>query len=194
MDPKLYPQVLTGAFGLIGVIIGGLLQAAIAWLRERKHRDEDLIYLAITVASALNAFASGCADVAIDVGFRNLDGEQDSSVKSPMLDLSPLAVNWKSLPLSLLDRVFALPTAYRQAGELIAFEGDQDPDAGFLQRRLQYGRLGIEAYELAIALRSYSGLPPRIPSAYDMMPQLRKRVAELEDIEKRYYSNPFISK
>ncbi|MDX6083939.1 hypothetical protein SIL81_08590 [Xanthomonas campestris pv. incanae] len=192
MDPKLYPQLLTGAFGLIGVIIGGLFQAIVAWRRESKQKEEDLVYLAITVASELNAFASRCADVAADVGYPDSRGFQQSTVSAPALDMRALDVNWKSLPFDLLDRVFALPTAYRQAKELIAFEAGQDPDSGFLQLRLQYGKLGIQASTLAAALRNHVGRPAPAPGAHDLSPQLRESVAKLEEMERRFYAQPNI--
>lgn len=193
MDPKLYPQILTGAFGLIGVIVGGILQAAVVWRRERKQKAEDLVYLAITVASDLLAFASGCSNVATDVGYPNPQGQQEGTVKAPALDLETLTVNWKSLNFDLLDRVFALPTAYRGAMELIAFEAGQDQDSGFLQRRLQYARLGIQAAELSEALRTHAGLPVPAPGARDLLPHLRQRLSDLEQVEKRYYAPPKIS-
>jgi hypothetical protein len=186
-------KLISGLFGLGGVIVGAAITVAKDFWQQHRKDKKDAAFLVIQVSTALEKFSAHCASVAADDGTSEGppgDGEYHSiQVEDPKLDFDSLKVEWKSLPSNLMGEVLSLP--YRL--EIIlheisnAFEFADPPDyiEGFHKRRLRFSELGIEAHQLAQRLRNHVGLPPLKGPEWDHIQYMKEQIQQIKDREKK---------
>jgi len=182
--------LIAGVASLLGALLGALIPAVFTYHQTKRGREDERGYLAVHVSSALYSYASGCVDVAYDTGEPDEDGRDCISVRSPTLDPLSLDVNWRSISVALLDRVFALPSAQRIVDARLSWEAEHDFEYPILERQVEYGRLAIKALTIAQELRRSADLPPDPDGAIDLMAQMQEHVPKLEqklsDIQRRH--------
>ncbi|ODT75297.1 MAG: hypothetical protein ABS69_10990 [Nitrosomonadales bacterium SCN 54-20] len=152
-------------FGLVGVALGGLLTLAREWWFQRRQEAKDAGFLVILVSRQLDLYVSHCASVVADDGAPGMGNYYQPKTSTPRFKLELLEVEWKSLPVGLMYKIFDFQFWVEQAEKKSsgAFEYASPPDfeEGFEERQYQYAILGIHAHELANCLRAHVGLPPR---------------------------------
>lgn len=175
--PEVSPDAwIPAVFGLLGVIVGGLMAVAGEWLANRASRDRQFNYLAVRVVHALDRLVMSCAEVVADDGLS--DGQTDENgcrqiqVPYPWFEPDQLDVEWKLLSPKLLHEILNFPYKIELAERRILNEfeyGDGPPDFinGFETRRLLFGRLGLEANNKATELRKQVNLPEREKETWD---------------------------
>lgn len=152
--------------GLIGVIVGSAITVTKdSWTTWRERRREGS-YSAIRLICILEEYADKCIDVVGDDGTvygrpagRTKDGEEyyQAQVASPDPVEFPADIGWRSLKGPLMHRTLALPNMARSTDRHIQAASDfaSPPDYSelFEARQEGYARLGLEALEIADALR-----------------------------------------
>jgi hypothetical protein len=181
--------LITGAAGLVGALLGALIPTIFTHYQAKRSREDERGYLAVHVSSALYSYASGCVDVAYDTGEPDDQGRQCIIVRSPTLDPLSLDVNWRSISVAILDRIFALSSAQGIVNSRLGWEAENDFEYPILERQIEYGRLAIKALGIAQELRRMADLPPDPEGSIDLLAQMKKHVPELEaklaDIQRR---------
>jgi hypothetical protein len=151
-------------FGLVGVVIGGLLNIAKDWWIEGQNKAKNAEYLSIQIACALERYAFNCAEVVQDdgtcCGQPDKDGWYIPQITPPEFDPMSFDVEWKSLPVELMYEILNFPYKAKLGEQQVTavFEyGDGPPDFpdGFKERQWQYATLGLAAWELAENLRKH---------------------------------------
>lgn len=181
--------LIAGAASLAGALIGAFIPAAVTYHQAKRSREDERDYLAVHVSSALYSYASGCVDVAYDQGEPDDQGRHCIEVQAPTLDPLALDVNWRSIPVAILDRIFALPSAQRIVNARLGWEAQNDFEYPMLERQVEYGRLAIKALGIAQELRRLANLPPDPEGSIDLLAQMKEHVPKLEaklaDIQRR---------
>ncbi|MCW0374919.1 hypothetical protein NB691_001753 [Xanthomonas sacchari] len=98
-------------------------------------------------------------------------GQDIPRVPSPVLELKSLDVNWRSIPVALLDRIFAIPNAQQSINDKISWEAEH-MEFPILLRQIEYGTLAKKALSVLVALRreaSLSAIPEGRPDYADMI-------------------------
>ena len=175
--------LIAGGASLAGALVGALIPAAVTYFQNRGNREDERGFLAVQVAASLYTFASGCVDVMYDNGEPDEQGRDCIVVGSPNFSTMSLGVNWRSISVELLDRIFAIPTAQRIVNERLGWEAQNDFEYPILDRQIAYSKLGIKALHIAHDLRRSAGLPPDPDGVIDLMTQLKERLPELEKKE-----------
>jgi len=180
---------IAGGASLAGALIGALIPALVTYFQNKRSRDDEKGFLAVQVSSVLYTYASGCVDVAYDSGETDDQGRTCPSVTSPILDPLSLDVNWRTIPVTLLDRIFALPAAQRIVNERLGWEAENDFEYPVLERQVEYGRLALKTLRIAHDLRRSADLPPDPDGVIDLVAKMEEHVPKLEaklaDIERR---------
>ena len=158
--------------GFAGAIIGVLVGAGITIYqdirKEKRVRREDAQYLAIRVSCMLDRFVKGCLDVAYDDGTSEglpagKDGAYEPQIREPEFPINTIDGNWKSIRSDLMYQLLGFPSRIEHADHLVgvvAFNEDDPGNAGWVaERQFQYATLGLEAVDLAIALRRDYSIP-----------------------------------
>ena len=155
-------------FGLVGVVVGGLLTVAKEWWFQNRKSRKDSEYLSIQVSCELERYVARCADVVGDDGLcegrPDENGYSTPQIKPPVFDPKSFDVEWKSLPANLMYEVLDFPYKAELASQSVssAFNFAANPPdfcEGFEERQFQYAILGIAASQLATKLRNHVGLP-----------------------------------
>lgn len=176
-------------FGLIGVVIGGLLTVAKEWWFQNRKSRKDAEYLSIQVSGELERYVASCADVVGDDGLcegrPDENGYRTSQVKPPEFDLKSFNVEWKSLPTNLMYEVLDFPYKAELASQSISavFEFVSTPPdfwEGLEERQFQYATLGIAASQLATKLRSHVGLPARRVGDWNPVRYMEEQISAIE--------------
>jgi hypothetical protein len=165
-------NILPAVFGLVGVILGGLLTVARDWWFQWRRERKDVQYLVVQVVGHLDRFVAGCARVAADSGEPDAQGYSKCQVQAPKFEPQLLNVEWRTLPLGLMAEVLDLPYKIELAEHAVdgAFEYSASPpdfEEGFEERQQQYARLGVAAAKLAKDLRYHVNLSARAPESWD---------------------------
>jgi hypothetical protein len=193
----------SAVFGLVGVIIGAILTAALTVLREiwfqRRKDAKDREYLAIQVSGQLERYGAGCVEVVRDYGRyqgqRNAQGECEVQAEEPKFEPELLKVEWKSLPVDLMYEILDFPIraeeAKRHSDSASEHAFPPDYEDWFVERQYQYAKLGLAASSLAAKLRDNVGLPPRpAPDKYwNPLEFMANRVSEVEQQRKKLEQN-----
>jgi hypothetical protein len=138
----------------------------------------------------LDPFVLRCVDVINDEG-DYVQGELTTQVKTPALEF-PADLDWKTMDASLMYRTLSLPNEIAAADSTIAayaeHSGPPNWDEMWDERRFQYGRVGLYAFDLATDLRhryelkqpDYSRWNPRgtLDEAYTKEDARRRKVHE----------------
>ncbi len=176
-------------FGLVGVVIGGLLTVAKEWWFQNRKSRKDAEYLSIQASCELERYVARCAEVVADNGL--CEGRPDENgyctpqVKPPEFDPKSFNVEWKSLPANLLYEVLDFPYKAELASQSVsaAFEYAATPPdfcEGFEERQFQYATLGIAASKLATKLRNHVGLPARSVGDWNPVHYMEEQKSTIE--------------
>jgi hypothetical protein len=177
-------------FGLVGVLLGGGLTIFKDWWIAIRKEKKEAEYLSIRVSCALEAFLARCAEVVGDDGLS--EGRTDDrgyhkvQVEAPKFEPELLPVEWKSLPTSLMYEVLNFPNLIDAARGRVSYVSEWEADPPeyhefFEERQLQYGKLGLEAYRLADALRRHTGLPGyKVQAEWDPRRFMEEHIAKIE--------------
>lgn len=190
----------SAVFGLVGVIIGAILTAALTVLREiwlqRRKDAKDREYLAVQVSGQLERYVAGCVEVVRDYGLyqgqRNAQDQCEVQAEEPKFEPELLKVEWKSLPVDLMYEILDFPVRAEEAKRHSdsAYEHAFPPDYEdwFVERQYQYAKLGLAASSLAAKLRDNVDLPPRpAPNKYwNPLEFMANRVSEVEQQRKKW--------
>lgn len=166
--------------GLLGVLVGGLITIGKDVFLARAERQRNGVYAAIRIIGVLDQYAQKCIDVVFDDGTsegrpagRTEHGEEYHKVQvgSPEPLTYPDDIDWKSLPKKLAFRALTLPNSARDTDRHIGFSAEHafppDYEEVFDARQEGYARLGLEAIELASALRTEFDLPLKDRSVWN---------------------------
>ena len=178
--------------GLAGVLIGALIVVGKDIYFERRSRWKSQQYLAIRVVTKLDDFVEGCVEVSIDTGQPDKDGYHHANSDAPVFDIDSLAVDWKSIPSELMYKILSFPTLVDSANNNIHAVAEYQaspPDYSefFEERRFQYSKLGLTAYELAEKLRVSYKIRPRAYENWDPIKSLQDRLNEIEYRREQFY-------
>lgn len=169
-------------FGLLGIVLGSVLSAIFAVIKElyaeRRAKRKEAEYLAIRMVCIFESFMEVCASVVGDDGTyhgqTDADGYSRIQVTAPQLDVNLSDVNWKSLPPELMYEILYFPNLIKDADSFIdsTFEYAADPpdySDVFEERKYQYSQLGIMASELTAKLRKKYKIPKKHISSWDVV-------------------------
>ena len=176
--------------GLIGVALGVFLGILKDWLFQRRKTKKEYEYLAILVVCILDRFVSECNDVVNDdgksFGEYDKDGYARAQVTPPSFDPQLLDVEWKSLPPKLMYKILNFPNQIESANKAIGSTYDfvaSPPyyEEFFEERRFQYSKLGITAFNLATKLRVFGRLPPyELTNDWNPQNNMKMKLAEID--------------
>jgi hypothetical protein len=195
---KEWLQFTNAIFGLIGVVLAVLLIGIKEWWRERQDRKRHANYLAIRVVCVLDEFCERCTEIVSDDGKnhgqRGPNGELEPQVSLPDGLIFPDNVDWKAIDPSLMYRILALPSRIKTDNNAVSFISEfvsfpPDFDEYFEERQYRYACRGLEAVELAQALRSKYTIPDREFGDWDPTQKLRDRKAEIENLREERERN-----
>lgn len=172
--------LIAGGASLAGALIGALIPAVVTYLQNRTSRQDELGFLAVQVSSALYSYASGCVDVAYDAGQHDEQGRLCYVMTSPTFNPPSLDVNWRTISVKLLDRIFAISSAQRIVNERLSWEAENDFEYPVLSRQIEYGKLALKALAIAHDLRRAADLPLDPDGVIDLMSKMREFVPSLE--------------
>lgn len=178
--------VIAAAASLVGSLLGAGIPTTLTWWFHRQQRDADIGYLAVTVGAVFDQYIGGCIDVMYDEGMEVPSGEIEPRTSSPRLDLGSLDVNWRSIPATLLERIFAIPNAQLLVQDRLAWEAEFN-SYPILVRQIEYGALAEKALDVVTALRAQADLPASPEGRLDYagiikekMPKILKKQQEIE--------------
>ena len=155
-------------FGATTGIFAALVSQGLAWLQEwwtsgRKEKAS-VRYLAVRVAVSLEAFSQACSDIVSDVSnYESSGGNIGRQVTQlPAAPIYPKDDDsWRALDVDLEERVLSLPNRIAMSQQAVRFAGEIDTyDDMTLTCMEQASELGIEAWDVAVALRTRNGFPP----------------------------------
>lgn len=193
MNETIAVGLISAFSGLVGVIVGTVLP----WFRDERNNKRRARYLAIRVVCILDEFLEKCTNVVGDDGLcygqRDAAGCLQAQIAQPNGLPFPDDVDWKSIDHGLMYRILALPSRIEADNRVIAFfwdiSGPPDFDEYFEERQYRYACLGLNAAELAQALRRTYGIPAPEYGRWDPVEALTAEKAKIDrrraDLEKR---------
>ncbi|CAD0326505.1 hypothetical protein ABQZ69_02335 [Xanthomonas sp. WHRI 8391] len=184
MSEPLTIGVIAAVASLAGSLAGASIPTTLSWWLHRQQKNADVGYLAVTVGAILDRYIGGCIDVMYDDGVFDADGQLVARVSSPKLELGSLDVNWRSIPVTLLDRVFAIPNAQLLVQDRLAWEADFD-DYPILVRQIEYGTLAETALRVVNALREHARLPVSPEGRLDYSGMIAKHMPKLVEKQQK---------
>lgn len=163
-------SLISATAGLGGVGLGAYLTHQREQAKEDTSIGRELSYLAILVSAQLDNLVEVCIAIAADDGSDEYGapstdyGEYRPTTSAPEFDPSSLDLNWKIVPLEVMDEVLLLPTRLRRTHRAAYASGWEQEDApdyseGFYLRQKSYAELGLYVFSLARRLRKAAGLP-----------------------------------
>lgn len=176
-------------FGLVGVVIGGLLTVAKEWWFHSRKNRKDAEYLSIQVSCELERYVARCAEVVGDNGLcqgqPDEKGYHTSQVEPPKFEPKSFNVEWKSLPANLMYEILDFPYKAEVACQSVsaAFKYTATPPdywEGFEERQFQYATLGIAASQLATKLCNHVGLPARSVGDWNPVHYMEEKKSAIE--------------
>lgn len=199
--------------GLIGVILGGLLTASKDIVTFFFQRTEIGRFHAVGIIAVLDAYADKCVSVVSDDGTdqgrpagRTPDGEEycEPQVILPDAPDYPPDTDWRSIKFDLMYRAMALQNTARDTNRYIQSCSEHASPPGydelFNARQEGYARLGLEAVQLASALRKGHRLQepykPFWDCGFNITDFFQKKVSEFDKkrvIDEEEYRNFFVS-
>jgi len=173
--------------GLLGVVVGFMLNLAYGAWGKRKQRKQEQYYLAVMVTMHLDRFFDEAVLVFCDNGERAQDGYFYPSTSDPKLELPSKEVDWRSLPQDLMRDILWLPERILDAQKLIASTleyaaSPPDFEEYFEARQYEFAQLALSANKLSIKLRKVAKLPLRTigDKYYDPITNMMKLVAKVD--------------
>ena len=178
----------SAVFGLLGVLLGGVLTVAKEWWLQWRKDKRDADYLAIQVVCLLERYVNECAAVVGDDGLcegqADKDGYSSIQVAATKFEPNLLTVEWRSLPTVLMYEVLDFSRKVESASQYVshAFDFATPPDyeEGFEERQYRYANLGIAASGLATRLRQHANLPGSGSDEWNPVAYMQTQLAEIE--------------
>jgi len=144
-------------------ILSALVVHGLGLLDQRRKRGRDAGYLAIRIATSLEAFAHDCLVVLREFDVHRQSGGHAGSQTTSIPSLNDFPSDhegWRALPTKLVGEVLSLQN-HRMAGQdRIAFDwsvaGD---DAAWDDCKEECAKLGLKAWQIAAELRKRYGFP-----------------------------------
>lgn len=183
-------------------VIAAVLGALVVWLTtqytERKKtsaaKQQDAAHLGVVVLVHLDKLISECSAVAGDDGtvLGQPAGRDENGVEYffpqtaiPLFQIEDLKVEWRSITPGLMYSIHSLPLQIRDALSYIdhmATVGDPDGTDYMEARRHRFSEIGVNASDLAAALRAETGIPPKPEQKWSPEKHLREQL-ELHRIQ-----------
>ena len=168
--------LMPALIGFAGVVCGSFIVVAKEMISSAKERHRHGIYAAIRIVGVLDEYAQKCIDVVFDDG--TYGGQPEHGVElrvaqtsTPQAPKYPEDVDWRSVPKTLSYRALTLPNSARDYDRHISFAAEHasppDFEEVFEARQEGYALLGLEAIEIATALRKAFALPIRDRSVWN---------------------------
>ncbi|MGW9333499.1 hypothetical protein [Bosea sp. NPDC055594] len=167
-------------------VTAAVVTQGMTWLREWRasgsKKKASAAYLAVRVAVALEAFSETCSEIVGDIVNYESSG---GNVGSPRTDLPAAPTyptdeeSWRSMDLVLVEKVLSFPNRVGASQKAVGYAGEYG-DGGDEMTRMcleQACERGIEAWDLAVALREKYGFPSYAP-AVEYVDFLRKEAEE----------------
>jgi len=199
--------MIAGIFGLLGVIVGGVMSIVREVWIENANRKRSGRYSAARIIAVLEDYANKCVDVAADDGTvegrpggRTEQGEEfyEAQVTCPDPPRFADDIDWKSIDPSLMYRALMLKNAAIHADRYIAASAEYSVpprhEVLFEARQCGYAKLGLEALAIIRELQGEYCLPP----TYEVVSEtwwnpyeiFNNKLAEREQIRLRRDSSP----
>lgn len=148
-------------FGLIGVVLGFILNLITSWYNRKRETSTEQFYLALQVTLMLDNFVEQALLRTTDFGEYDSKGINRHKTVEPSFDFSSLDVNWKCLPQNLAKRILELSNLvkeskrniYEAMNEDIANSNIPDFDEFFKTNQYEYAKLGGKALTLSMELK-----------------------------------------
>jgi hypothetical protein len=181
---------------VVAAFIGLTASPLVTWLtstienrRSKQSAERDARYLAVRVAIILECFAIECAEQVSESSLHERSkGAAGSTYKTtPQLQQLPENAEWKLLEPNLLARVLSFQVELRLAEGTLTHMSAVEPDCTDLACRLQSGKCGYIAWQIAEDLRRYYSLPTFDPfhTAWDVVGALKVEHDEVMDFNRR---------
>jgi len=185
---------LTACVTTIGTACVAFVNHRLTVSRENRARDQERIargeeherharYLAIRVVCVLDAFVRDCAETVSGEGeFDESTGEWSATTDIPRVAF-PDDVDWKVVKPDHMYRALTLPNRVQDAEKIIsqlAYVTGGGVELRMEQRR-HFGKIGLDALQLAQDLRDSHGIPPLSPDSWDTRRLLVKALEKVAE-------------
>lgn len=177
-------------FGLIGVLIGSVISWFQTYWITKRDENKNAKYLAIRVVCILDKYMEDCTEVVYDDGLscgqRTADGSLQSQIQRPSPPLFPEDVDWKSIEHELMYKILSFSSDIRQGDKMIdatnIITGPPDYQEFFDERKYQYAKFAIVAFELSFELASIYNIKKKTYNDWDPLKDMQQ---ELNIVSKR---------
>ncbi|UML94873.1 hypothetical protein [Shewanella xiamenensis] len=173
--------------GLLGVVVGFVLNLAYGAWGKRKQRKQEQYYLAVLVTMHLDRFFDEAVWLCGDNGTPDQEGCYISTIPYPKFELPTKDVDWRSLPQELMRDILWLPECIRNAQELIASASEYAATPPYFEeyfetRQYEFAKLALAVNKMSMRLRKVANLPMRKISDeyYDPITALIKIVSKVD--------------
>lgn len=181
-------EIIPGLIGIVGVIVGIVLQWFLVWLREARDNKRRARYLAIRMVCDLDQFLDICANIVGDDGFccgqRNAEGYLEPQVSLPKGLPLPEDVDWRSIDHGLMYKILSLPNRIEHYNKAIAFVAEHsfppDYNEAFEERQYRYACLGLDVANLTQELRSRYGIPKQEVTEWNPVQYLKNEKYKID--------------
>ncbi|MDL2195819.1 hypothetical protein [Shewanella algae] len=176
-------------FGLLGVIVGFVLNLIYGTWGKRNQKKQEQYYLAVVVTLQLDRFFDNAVKLCSDNGMKDEHGDYCPSVPYPELELPGSEVNWRCLPQNVMKDILWMPETIREALLVIDSIREHraerpDFDEFYEARQYEFAKIALTANELSSKLRKIVALPDRIVGDQFFKPLefLSNKVMEIEKV------------
>ncbi|EMY3602069.1 hypothetical protein AAIP79_004443 [Klebsiella aerogenes] len=169
---SLWPQIIT-AVSSIGAALGGVsLTHHFTRRREKKaaagRLESERLFIATELVFILEQFAGGCARVAYDSGYPDVNKKRLFRVKTPCIDFSAISGDWRTLPGMLMYRIREISLLQDETELFLGNLSEPKGTLGIIgaaifdifdERQYRYTKLGLKASVHARRLRKLVNMP-----------------------------------
>ncbi|ADT94299.1 MULTISPECIES: hypothetical protein [Shewanella] len=182
--------------GLLGVVVGFVLNLVYGAWGKRNQRKQEQYYLAVVVTMQLDRFFDEAVFLCGDNGTPDQEGYYISTIPYPKFELPTKDVDWRSLPQDLMRDILWLPECIRSAQELIASASEYAASPPYFEeyfetRQYEFAKLALSVNKMSMRLRKVANLPMRKISDeyYDPITGLIKIVSKVDKVRDERHLN-----
>ncbi|MEE1982685.1 hypothetical protein [Shewanella xiamenensis] len=175
--------------GLLGVVVGFVLNLVYGSWGKHKQRKQEQYYLAVLVTMHLDRFFDEAVWLCGDNGTPDQEGYYISTIPYPKLELPTKDVDWRCLPQDLMKDILWLPECIRSAQDLIASASEYAASPPYFEeffetRQYEFAKLALSVNKMSMRLRKLANLPMRKISdeSYDPITALIKIVSKVDKV------------
>lgn len=175
--------------GLLGVVVGFVLNLVYGSWGKHKQRKQEQYYLAVLVTMHLDRFFDEAVWLCSDNGTPDQEGYYISTIPYPKLELPTKDVDWRCLPQDLMKDILWLPECIRSAQDLIASASEYAASPPYFEeffetRQYEFAKLALSVNKMSMRLRKLANLPMRKISdeSYDPITALIKIVSKVDKV------------